>query len=257
MVEHSPVISANEFKLLRSNLARTYIGIAQGIPGTEIVSSNGFEAAINEFAHPICNFVVCEDSDALDLHQLRQLSVSRKYLNVYVPHFKADDFAHRTLESGGFRRLYTLMQMMWSGEAISGDSLALVETEERRQEVAEFMADQFFSAQAAEIRDRIALATQHAPEFELYEILAQASPETVGAVLLHPTEGVLGLYNLCVAYGARSKGFGSTIVADVKAIASHRGRLLGLQCDPKLQRWYQHLGLVRVGSIDVYGFDRG
>jgi hypothetical protein len=126
-----------------------------------------------------------------------------------------------------------------------------------RQRVADFMMWQFFHTQSANVRERIAQATVRCPDLQLYELERPDIRERpVGAVMLHRTSGVLGLYNLCVSVPYRSRGLGSSIVLAVELLSMQESVILELQCDPSLIDWYQALGLEQVGAVDVYGLQK-
>lgn len=258
MVEHGSLVTRDEFELLSKNLSSTYFAIAGGIDGTAILTGAGFVAASNPFPHPICNFAICDDVSDIAVGQLRAMAAPKPYFNVYVSHFGREDKAMQALANGGFRRLYTLQQMMRPPVAIDcGQVLERAETYGARARVGEFMVSQFFSGQNASVRSQISTATARASDLDLYEFgLSHLRRTLVGAVMLHRTPGVVGLYSLCVSQPFRLQGYGAAIVEGVERIAFEENALLGLQCDIRLEAWYQRLELIRIGTVDVYGLER-
>ncbi|HEY3783501.1 MAG TPA: hypothetical protein VGL56_20650 [Fimbriimonadaceae bacterium] len=251
--------SKEEHALLADNLGKTYLSIAGGLPSTEFIKSEGWVAAVNPFAHPICNFAICEDCADLDIKELRRLASGRPFFNVYVNHFAEEDGAHETLEEKGLVRLYRLDQMARTREEPAGRPCELAEAfgVQDRKRISDFMCWQFFSTQTPAIRDKISAATLSAPQLKLYETQAvEIRSRPAAAVMLHRTPGVLGLYNLCVAVPLRKRGYGSMVVHAVEILGIQESVIVGLQCDPGLSHWYVGLGLEKVGSVDVYAFKK-
>jgi len=244
---------------LTKNLIGTYMAIAKGISGTESISGNGWTGVINAFAHPICNFAICDNTDDLDAPELAKYARSRHFFNVYVARYDDHHRANVRLDRAGFQRVYALAQMSCSKSPVGTQGiLRLAPTAMDRKRVADFMISQFFSTQTASVRDKIAQATVQASELELYHLVAdQIRERPVAAVMLHRTQGVLGLYNLCVSMPYRSQGLGSSLVFAVELLSVQERVILGLQCDPSLAAWYETLGMEQVGTVDVYGLQKG
>lgn len=258
MVEFCLVITSYLYPALSQNLEKTYWAIAQGILGTETVAGNGWKAVTNAFEHPICNFAFCDDVEALDTEGLTQLANAHPFFNVYVIRYGEGNGAYVELDRAGFVRVYSLALMVGSKPATGEPGkLRYAPTAMERLRIAEFMMWQFFSTQTGNVRDRIAQATVRSAELQLYELERPDIRERpVGAVMLHRTGGVLGLYNLCVSVPYRSKGLGSSIVIAVELLSTQESVILELQCDPSLIEWYQALGLEQVGAVDVYGLQK-
>ncbi len=252
------VISTDLYPALSQNLEKTYWSIAKGILGTENVTGTGWKAVTNAFEHPICNFAFCEDGKKIDTEALVKLAGARPFFNVYVIRYGTGEGAYVDLDRAGFVRVYSLA-VMTNAKAGTGAAgkLRFAPTAMDRHRLADFMMWQFFSTQSANIRDRIAQATVRSAELQLYDLERPDIRERpVAAVMLHRTDSVLGLYNLCVSVPYRSRGFGSSIVFAVEQLAMQERVILELQCDPALIDWYQALGLEQVGAVDVYGLQK-
>src|SRR5436305_62404 len=148
---------------------------------------------------------------------------------------------------------------MWSAEAASGPQIELRVARAMRERVrlAKFMACQFFSSQPGHVQGKIARASAQPAGLKLYEAVSvEVRRGPLGAVMLHSTDGVVGLYNLCIGIPYRSRGFGGGIIRAVQAIAAHEGAQVGLQCDSQLESWYSRFGMERAGFVSVFGLDR-
>jgi hypothetical protein len=253
-VEHRFVNDRERDVLLSNNLSETYCAIAQGVPRTEFVDGVGWKAASNGFPHPICNFAVCDDRDDLDARSLATLASRKPFFNAYVCHFGDQDLADSALERQGMTRVYAMAIMAFQGPpagVVRG--LTRAETPLDRKRIADFMMWQFFSTQTPDIRETIAFATVDSSRLELYDLAGvEFRVRPVAAVMLHRTEGVLGLYNLCVGMAYRRKGFGVNVVRSVQLMSDKEHVIVGLQCDPLLVPWYESLGFREVGRVDVY-----
>jgi len=133
--------------------------------------------------------------------------------------------------------------------------LVLAESKEKRLEIAKFMTEQFFARQTESFRQRVASATADAAGLDLYELLSYG--RTTGAVMLCPGDTVVGLYNLCVASVSRGIGLGKELTAWALSEAYKEGKLVTLQCDARLQPWYENMGFQSTGMIEVYTLSKG
>jgi len=243
---------------LADNLAKTYLAIAHGLPATKSVSGNGFFGVINPFEHPICNFAICSNSDAIEGDKLYDLAKERKHFNVYVCHPVQSSSADPTLLASGFAKRYALSQMAGKmGSPGPTIDLRAAPLKADRLKLAQFMALQFFSGQPQHIQDMIAKSSAEPSELSLFEAVShEVRRGPLGAVMLHRTPNVMGLYNLCVALPYRSRGFGAAIVRSVQKMALDLGFTVGLQCDSQLENWYAQFGMERAGIVSVFGLER-
>lgn len=243
---------------LARNLEQTYFAIATGIPGSETVLGKGWKGIINSFPHPICNFGLCHDVESFEPKGLLELASDRPHFSVYACRFGDERGTENQLGRAGFSKLFSL-SIMACGEAAKPDAAVLREAlaiQDRRR-TAEFMIWQFFSTQSPEVREKITSATVQSQKLQLYELVApQIRERPAAAVMLHRTQSVLGLYNLCVGQPFRSRGIGTSIIYAVQQMSVQERVILGLQCDPVLTPWYRALGMVHVGDVDIYGLQK-
>lgn len=254
-MEYGFVMEPSTLESLTTNLSETYLAIAEGLPGTCVHEGKGFRAATNPFEHPICNFAVCDDSPEVDAESLRSLAAGKPHFNVYVVHGSGERAGEQALLDAGFSVLHGLAEMACE-EVNDGPQIDLREALllADRMRVAEFMSWQFFSTQTDAVRTRIAGASASGRALKLFEAVdVKIRQKPFAAVMLHPTAGALGLYNLCVSMPYRSRGIGSRIVRSAQSEAQRTGKVLVLQCDARLEGWYARLGLRRVGDVTVYG----
>jgi ribosomal protein S18 acetylase RimI-like enzyme len=128
--------------------------------------------------------------------------------------------------------------------------LRLADLPQKRQAIAAFMTEQFFSCQGGAFRRRVAEATARAWSLTLLTVLDRE--QMIGAVMLSEQPGTLGLYNLCVASAHRNRGWGQEIVRAVKKKAAMVAKPIILQCEPSLEAWYAKQGFKSSGYVDVF-----
>ncbi len=236
------------------NLHRTYFALGKATPGSRFTKEIGFDACLGNFDHPICNFASGIKLDPWVAHRLAELAYSRGAFNVYsLPGDTPEDAGLREelLMRAGFRKSYSLRQMVAEpGPTAEGVPLTKAATPPERQEIATFMAAQFFGRHSANFRRRVSDATQSATELDLYSV--RPREELIAAVMVVEDPEIVGLYNLCVKAHAQGRGWGKSIVSEVMRGAFATGKPVTLQCDELLSPWYEGLGFRRIGSVDVY-----
>lgn len=249
-MNHHPLIQAASH-----NQVETYLRLGGAVPGSQPFREPGFIGCLSDFAHPIGNFAANLRLDSQVAHRLCEIATTRPVFSVY--HLPGDTPAEAAdiLQRAGFRLSYRLLQMICE-HPDPGPSIALreAETYEAKSKVARFMTEQFFSRQTEAFRRRIAAATAIAIDLELWDVEERGNQ--VGGVMFCHTEGLLGVYNLCVAASRRNRGIGGGILNGALAMAreSHLG--VTLQCDPVLQDWYTCRGFVATGFVDVYALPK-
>ncbi len=233
------------------NLLQTYFSLGLAIPNTTMIQEEGFRACVGEFDHPICNFAAGLNLDPWSAKQLRELAAKKKVFNVYTLPSDKPRHVGELLYRCDFRVGYRLIQMVAEPAGRHyGPHMRMAETAERRIETAQFMTEQFFNRQSESFRQRVAQATADASNMEIYELLVY--DRRCGAIMLCPGDGVLGVYNLCVASANRGVGLGKELTAWALSEAHKRGQIVTLQCDARLQGWYSNQGFRTTGTIDVY-----
>lgn len=249
-MEHDPLASARG--AASKNLAATYLALGRAT-GAGVEHAKGFIACTGSVAHPVGNFALRLDLDAAGASQLAELAMQRPTFHVYACPDDQPDSLASVLAAAGFRLGYRLRQMAAS-RAPDGETCVLVRcTLEERPDTAAFMMREFFGRGGSDTRDAVRAATVTAEELELYRVEDAGKP--IGAAMLSRSEGALGLYNLCVRSDKRGRGWGAAIVRAVMREAVADGTLVTLQCDPTLERWYEALGFITLGSVDVYVWD--
>jgi len=238
------------------NLLRTYFSLGLAIPNSTKIEEAGFRACLGEFDHPICNFAARLRIDPWSAKQLATLAANRKSFNVYALPGDSPRHLSELLRRCDFRVSYRLVQMIaepvhrhYGPHVIRADSAA------KRLNIAQFMTDQFFGRQTENFRRRVAQATTDAVELELYELIAY--DRVSGAVMLCPGDHVIGIYNLCVASISRGLGLGKELTSWALSEAFSQGKMVTLQCDARLQPWYEAQGFRATGMIDVYTLSKG
>jgi ribosomal protein S18 acetylase RimI-like enzyme len=238
------------------NLTFTYFELGRATPGARVTSEDGFDLCLGSFEHPICNFAAGLKIDPWSARRLHDLAVRKRAFHVYS--LPTDQPSHRgeLLERVGFRQTYRLCQMICEpSSAPDAADLSHAKGYHERLRLTEFMVTQFFSRQPYGFRRQVSEATAAAESLEL--LYTEYRGRTVGAVMLSDHDGMLGIYNLCVAPEHQSRGWGISIVAAVLERAARSGAPVTLQCEPKLESWYTKLGFRTIGLVDVYGLPKG
>ncbi len=224
------------------NLIRTYCAIARATAGNVISWTPQAVMSVGNFPHPLCNFAVLLDPTAID--SVRMVAEGKPAFNVYT---FTDDVAD------GLRHEYELVIMERPGERTEGaQELVPVTLPLQRSSVCQFMTQQFFGSQSAQVREMIGKATARAEGLELYAFSEGTSVRIRAAAMLHRTRGTVGLYNLCVDAAARHRGLGRHIVSRVVTQAASEDRSVTLQCDASLRAWYGSQGFVETGILHVW-----
>jgi GNAT superfamily N-acetyltransferase len=233
-----------------TNLIRTYFRLGRATPGARVLEEEGFRACVGEFEHPICNFAADLDLSPWSARRLRTLASARGAFNVYALPGDQPGHLEEILVRAGFRKTYRLVQMVAEPlPAAYGIQVEEAKVQRERAEVARFMADQFFSRQPERFRRKVADATATATDLDLYGLFEREA--RLGAVMLCRSEGALGIYNLCVASPNRGRGRGGDLVR--WCLAQAQDELVTLQCEPRLEGWYESLGFRSIGNVEVFG----
>jgi ribosomal protein S18 acetylase RimI-like enzyme len=238
------------------NLAHTYFELGRATPGAYVSNEEGFDVCVGPFEHPICNFAANLRLDPWSTRRLAEFALRRRAFHVYS--LPTDRPTHRDelLQRVGFRPTYRLCQMVCEPTiATEPADLTPVTEPGERLKVTEFMVGQFFSRQPYGFRRQVAEATAAASALDLFTL--EVRSKTAGAVMVSRSEGMLGIYNLCVSTEHQSRGWGASVVAAILARAASLTLAVTLQCEPKLESWYAKLGFRTIGVVDVYGLPKG
>jgi GNAT superfamily N-acetyltransferase len=228
------------------NLVTTYLALASGIEGTQIREADGAVLAQGENPHPLCNFVICWEREALD-ETLRRFAV-RKGTHIYLE----GDSLPKT--EARLRPGHTLQLMSAQPGGVPESDLPIqyaTDPDERR-EVALFMVEQFFRRSTRESQAIVAHSTASSPVLDLIAYRTGLLKRLAAAAMLVPTARTLGLYNLCLAPSLRGKGRGSSLVTAILAEASREGKVTVLQCEDRLMPWYMRCGFEHSGILKVW-----
>jgi hypothetical protein len=242
---------AEPVELANSNLAQTYVSLGKGVEGTRYLDGPGYQACVGDVPHPICNFALSNNWTDDSVKRLTREADPVHPFNLYV--LPSDRPLHLFLswQSLGYVHTYSLSCMRLEPLLKPpSPELQKAVTAAEKDEISRFMATQFFGYQTAEIRSIIADATAEGEGLELFGL--REGPDLIAAVMLHRTVGCVGLYNLCVKPERRKEGLGGSVVGWVSKLAAAENAFVTLQCDPKLERWYERLGFDRYGNLEVY-----
>jgi len=240
---------------LSKNLQRTYFALGLASPGSAIRADGGFDACIGSIEHPICNFAAKLSLDSWSANRLVELALEHRFFNVYTmpgDQPESRDVRLEILSRAGFERNYSLQQLFWEPRLVPKpkEELESAVSDAQRREVADFMANMFFSRHTPGFRRRVSDATALARELDLYSL--RQREELTACLMVVEDPAVLGLFNLCVKPSSQDRGFGKGMVASVQRMAYEKGKFVGLQCDPTLTSWYERQGFESCGFIDVF-----
>ncbi len=237
------------------NLIGTYFRLGAATPGARLWHEDGFRICTGAFEHPICNFAADLSLSRQSALRLLEIAVARPSFNVYVLPGDEPSNASRILESVGFRQGHALALMaakpIWKPTCVE---LLGAQTRDERARVARFMMEQFFGRQSHSFRKRVSETTCAAIELPLYTV--EDKGNIVGAVMLSDEGSATGVYNLCVSYPFRSRGWGAEIVQAVLNLAAEHNRPVVLQCEESLQGWYQGRTFTRVGMVGIHNLPK-
>ncbi len=234
-----------------ANLLATYLAVGRALPGAEIRKTPGYVALLSDLPHPSGNFAARLDLDPWCAAGLRDLAASRPaFQAVALP---GDGPAHLSelLRRAGFEAVQTLLSLVAEPYSTPSDlDMTSAEGAEERLRAGRFMSDAFFFRESAPIREALAVGLAQTTALTASTHLFRERP--VAAVALSRTEGMLGLYNVCVAPPFRGRGLGRNVVGWALAQAAAEHRSACLQCVPALETWYARLGFVRAGTITAW-----
>lgn len=238
--------------MARQNLLATYSGLAETVEGVKRVESEGFDFYSGPVEFAFCNYAAGFDLESGLVEpvvaRLKSHALSRPVFFVFgMGGDRPEDFADRLVRAG-FECRQNLVQMSAPGVDEGEPGLLRATDVRQRALVAEFMAANFFGRAGEDVRRRISRATQTSPH-DLWWIEEDGIP--VGAVMTVATDGVIGLYNLCVAESHRRRQLGAGLVKAVRQMAGG-GRHVVLQCDHLLAMWYERLGFEDLSWVSAY-----
>lgn len=238
------------------NLKHTYFELGKAAANSQIVREPGFTACVGEFEHPICNFAAGLDLDRYSAQQLARLALDHVSFNVYSTPMDRPHNVSELLANAGFQRGYRLVQMI--AEPRNTDPpkqiLSRAGTRFDRNATALFMVDQFFTKQNRPFRERVAETTAAALSLELLSM--KKDGRILGAAMVCLGGGIAGVYNVCVDASLRGLGVGSALMREILSVSAEKGTPVTLQCDAKLENWYEQLGFRRCGDIDVFALPK-
>jgi GNAT superfamily N-acetyltransferase len=247
-------LTANELEAAASaNLSRTYFALGLALPGSRRVTGEHFEACVGPTPHPVCNFAIWQGEDDADAASLVHASDGFDAFHVYL---LSGAGSENPLRRAGMHLQYELVQMVANPGPQEGEPVPLLQadTGEARAAVARFMVDQFFPRQRRGFRTMVQQATTSAHELPLF-FAAERNAIAAALMLCHSPE-MVGVYNLCVSPGQRNRGLGSAMVRWAGDLAAAQGARVTLQCDRRLEPWYERLGYRRIGSVRVFGWSK-
>lgn len=190
---------------------------------------------------------------------MRSVAVGSPHFATYLLPGDKPSHTHELLTRVGFASSHRLIQLVSERPEPGAPFDRLPEPRRAdgrraRAAIADFMGKQFFGRQSESFRLEAAAATIDADSLGLYSV--EERGRIHAAVMLSDVGGILGIYNLCVASALRGRGLGSGLLSWVLAQARETGRPVTLQCDPKLEAWYNYLGLVSSGLVEVYSLPK-
>ncbi len=225
------------------------------VPGSFVVHREPFllvEGPVElSFCHFIGGFQVAETAKDCAI-QVREVAETRPGLWVFCMTGDCPPGLGSAFESVGFSVRQVLDQLVdqspETAPVLEPATLEVTALSERAS-LGLFMAEQFFTRAGATTRVSIASATAGSCH-RLYGW--KDDDGWIAGAMLCATPGVFGLYNLCVRSEARSRGWGSFVLDQMRAVARSEGRFLALQSSADLAGWYLRRSFGSVGELRAY-----
>jgi hypothetical protein len=188
-----------------ANLLATYLAIGRAFPGSEMRETDGYLALLSDLPHPSGNFAARLHLDPWSAGELRALAASRPAFQAVALPDDGPEHLPELLRRAGFEPVQRLVAMVATPTyGLAALDMAACEEPEDRRRIARFMADVFFARESVSLRMTMAEAVVEAAPLSVYGHLSRERP--VAAVTLMRSEGMLGIYNLCVAGAQRGRG---------------------------------------------------
>lgn len=236
----------------RENVVHTYISLARGLPGTEVLARDGYVRVTGSQPLSFCHFAGCfeSDRDPRELAaELRQEARGPDGLWVFLLPGDQPDGLRAALLENGFSLRQCLCQFGRYGRGRLSDGLYEAHDADSRLRVSQFMAEQFFPFTPGESRMLVARSTATSLA-NLFYMGVGGSPQA--AMMLSKSEKSVGLYNLCVEGQMRGQGLGTALVESAQALADKYGLPLTLQCHASLRKWYEGQGFRQTGTLNAF-----
>lgn len=236
----------------RENVLQTYLTLATGLPGTEVIQRDGFLRVLGTWPLSFCNFAGQFESDRDPDDVARELvGESRRGDGLWAFVMSGDRPAElrNSLLDHGFSLRQCLTQFWSADEGEPMPEIRLAQDADSRLRVGSFMADQFFPFSSANSKSMVARSTAMCLA-ELAFIGSAERPDA--AMMLCRTKYSVGLYNLCVRKGMRNQGLGTKLVRAAQSIAASYKLPLTLQCHASLRKWYQDQAFEMSGTVHAF-----
>lgn len=228
------------------NLAATYRSLASSVVDTRVIENEYGLLALSSTLHPLANFAILKDPNNAD--KILELIGEQRGIHVYS--VGEDPIQTRF----NLRPGYSLRLMRHTAEAIptSKFEIRFAGSMQEREEIANFMVDQFFKRSSRQSQQLVAAATANGEGLNLVGFRTGFLGRLAAAAMLVPTERTLGLYNLCLAPSLRGKGMGTQILNAILMHGRELEKTVLLQCEGKLVPWYQRNGFSSSGVLKVW-----
>lgn len=258
-MERSALSTASAARQGRANIIHTYVALAGTVPGATLTRYPGCLISSAPADLAFCNFGIDLELqhgalDPVSTDALRDHAMRHANFRVFNIPTGLEDDAGAALLDAGFIRHHRLAHMVDGGDQPTEEAADIEPARHphERVKLAEFMVSQFFWRQATWTRRHIVDATAGGGH-DLFRLGPLTDP--IAAVMLARTPGALGLYNLCVRQDLRDRGHGRAVVRAVQEIARRESALLVLQCEPRLEGWYGHLGFQTIGKLESFALE--
>jgi N-acetylglutamate synthase-like GNAT family acetyltransferase len=237
---------------LRQNVSETFIALALAVENTEVSRTPHYWLCRNSLHHPLANFAIHLDVTEESLGTLLQYARSYPHFRIYVlPGDSPGDLAARLVQRG-LSMVSLLIGMHLNAPPVNPPPVARLARPDELPEVSEFIVQNFFWNSPEPFRYAIREALTKAQAVPHHFYVSTVEDQIVAAGTLTYTDGVAGLYNVCVHPRHRNRGLGSALVRQLSALATQEHRPLVLLCEPELRIWYQSLGFEEIGESRAF-----
>jgi len=229
-------------------IAGAFLSMATHVPGATVIRDPDWGLQCESpLRHPIANFAWVDD---VEVWQERDVPISiGSNFNVYVPSMEHDapwlpGFRHaltqHTMIAPPMRRPYEAKYRIDEAK----------ESADRRR-VADFMVSLFYSTTPRDMRQIITKSIEMANDLRLFWISGGRN-RVAAACALYGGHDIWGIYNVMVDEESRRQGRGASLISEMLATASISRRLIQLQCNQNLSRWYGPMGFRDHSRIHIY-----
>lgn len=244
----------NPVSALRMNASETFLALALAVKNTEVIRTPHYWVCTNPLNHPIANFAIHLDVTEEGLQQLLLRARRTQNFRIYVLPGDTPEGLKNLLIQQGLSLASSMVGMYLHTPPTAPPPVARLAFPDELPGVSAFIVQNFFWDSPKVVRQAFqsALVNARAVPHEFY--VSAVGNQIVAVGTLTFSNGVAGLYNVCVHPHHRNRGLGSALVRQLSDIATQKNCPLVLLCEPELKVWYQSLGFEEIGESQAFSW---